>query len=94
MMPRKTNDETQQYTSWRRDTFLLFLLVWILLTGLFVASLDGRYNNMLRLAYACAFPLVAAVRWKIRFVRREDNHLWLLYGLLMLAGPVTASVFL
>jgi len=58
------------------------------------ANLDGRHSKMLRLAYSCAFPLVAAVRWKIGFVRREDNHLWLLYGLLMLAGPVTASVFL
>lgn len=93
-MPDETTDAGRQCTSWRTDTFLLFLLAWFMLASLFLPGLDGSYNNMVRLVYASAFPLAAAVRWLIGSIRREDNHLWLLYGVIMLTGPVIAGIFL
>ncbi len=90
-MAHHHSSSVRRCTTWRWGALLLFALVWLVLAGLLLPSLDGPRNNTIRLIYAAAFLLVGAVRWMIGWIRRENNDAWVVYGVIIIAGPIASA---
>jgi hypothetical protein len=66
------------------------MVLWFLLAGILLPSLDGWGPNFARIGIALGCLIIGIVRWAMAIRRRERNSDWKFYFVLIICGPIVS----
>ena len=77
-------------TNWPTSALLAAVMLWILLAGILLPSLDGWGPNLARTLIALGCLIIGLVRWVVAVRRRERSGDWKFYLGLIVCGPMVS----
>ncbi len=80
-------------TSWPKGVLPIAMVIWLVIIGAIILTVEGRGTNMARFVIALGIAGVGIGRWILAQRRAEQSRAWRFYlGMIILAPFVSLAI--